>query len=83
MLFVSSKTRQFPRRDARACGGAGRRRRRTRRCGGALASRGAPSQIIELRKEVLDVRFVGYGGESGAANDATPPSEMMTTTSDA
>jgi hypothetical protein len=48
----------------------------------ALASRRAPSQVLELRKEVLDVRFVGYGGESGAADDATPPSALMTTTAD-
>ena len=42
----------------------------------------APSQVIELRKEVLDVRFVGYGGEAGGADDATPPSALMTTTAD-
>ena len=47
-----------------------------------LASRRAPSQVIELRKEVLDVRFVGYGGEAGGADDATPPSALMTTTAD-
>jgi hypothetical protein len=48
----------------------------------ALASRRAPSQVLELRKEVLDVRFVGHGGEAGAADDATPPSALMTTTAD-
>ena len=48
----------------------------------ALASRRAPSQVLELRKEVLDVRFVGYGGESGAVDDAAPPSALMTTTAD-
>lgn len=48
----------------------------------ALASRRAPSQVLELRKEVLDVRFVGHGCEAGAADDATPPSALMTTTAD-
>ena len=48
----------------------------------SLASRRAPSQVLELRKEVLDVRFVGHGGESGAADDTTPPSALMTTTAD-
>jgi hypothetical protein len=46
-----------------------------------IARRRAPFQVLELRKEVLDVRFVGYGGDS-AWDDCTPPSALMTTTAD-
>ena len=51
----------------------------------SIASRLAPTQVLELRKEVLDLRFVGYGGDSGGADagdDQTPPSALMTATSD-
>jgi WD40 repeat protein len=51
----------------------------------SIGSRLAPTQVLELRKEVLDLRFVGYGGDSGGADagdDQTPPSALMTATSD-
>ena len=47
----------------------------------AIASRRAPSQVLELRKEVVDVCFVGYGGETGG-DDVTPPSALLTATAD-
>ena len=39
----------------------------------ALASRRAPSQVLELRKEVLDVRFVGYGASPAPRTTRRPP----------